>query len=660
MKLRTHTLGMLLSMALLPMLAMGGVSNLISMQGYSSMQEAAVDSAEKKVTETIETQKKTATMLASLASDNVALFQAIKEKNRAALSTIVDEMFQDLQPQGVTLLEVGDSMGVVQYRGHDPSKYGDNKYSSAAISLVLSKHSTIGEIEEGQTGLAVRGVAPIMDDHEIVRGTITIGFNMDQAFADSMKNIVGGEISIYAGDAHEMVTHTFGAEEAPLTDPALVGPLYEQQQHDRSTQKVEGVPYDFVYVPLTDYDKNKTLGVVRIGISGAQIQQSEQHLMIDTIGLAVLVVLLALLIGTRSANRVVRPMVSVMEGLQAASNGRLREVRQIASSGELKQLQDYYNVMITNIRALLQTAAATANQVADLSEHLVRGAEEATSAAEQMSIAIEEVARGSESQNDALQRGNDSLLVVVRSLQEIAGRAKDLREMASQVQEASHGGRSTMLRTREEMNAIQEHVEQTAETMNKLDEQTQQISHISDLIRGIAEQTNLLALNAAIEAARAGEHGRGFAVVADQVRKLAEQSGNAADEIAELTLSIHDQVEASLAGMQQGLAVVQTGSLAVEEAERAFLLVGTRLDTVTEGILEVHALTAEASDQSSGVEQEFHAIASVAEESAASSEEVASAVEQQSATMGTLSDSMANLKQLSDELKQAVDKFQFE
>jgi methyl-accepting chemotaxis protein len=353
-------------------------------------------------------------------------------------------------------------------------------------------------------------------------------------------------------------------------------------------------------------------------------------------------------------------MVAVMKGLHDASNGRLREIERIKASGELKQLQDYYNVMITNIRGLLQTATGTAAQVADLSQHLYRGAQEATQAAEQVSSAIEDVARGTESQNDALQRGNDSLTVVLGSLQEIASRAHDLRELAVDVEEASQRGRSTMHRTREEMDSIQKHVEHTADTMNALGEQSQQIGHISDLISGIAAQTNLLALNAAIEAARAGEHGRGFAVVADHVRKLAEQSGNAADEIAQLILQIRGQVEASIAGMQQGLTAVHSGNQAVEEAEHAFLRVGERLDNVTSGISEVHGLTEEASRQSNGVEQEFQAIASVAEEVAASSEEVASAVEEQSATMGSLSDSMEELQRLADELKQAVAKFQFE
>ncbi|KEO82369.1 methyl-accepting chemotaxis protein [Tumebacillus flagellatus] len=660
MKLRTNTLGMLLMMALIPMVAMGGVSNYISMKGYQDLQDSAVQSAEKKITETIESQKRTATMIAGLAAHDASLEKAIEEQNHTALSVELDNVFASLKTQGVTLMEAGDAMGVVQYRAQDPGKYGDSQYTNASISMALSLHNPVGAIDSGASGMAVRGVAPVANAEGAVKGTVTAGFNMDQQFSESMKNIVGGEITVYSGDAHEMVNSTLGEKEAPLTDPAVVGVVYDQQKVYRTTETMHGASYDFVYVPLSDYDRNKTLGVVRIGISRENILASERHLAYYSIGLAVLVILLALFVGTKNSNRIVRPMVSVMNGLQDAANGRLREIKPLSSAGELKQLQDYYNVMIRNMRGLLQTAAGTAAQVAELSEHLYRGAHEATLAAGQMSSAIEEVARGTESQNDALQRGNDRLTVVVRSLQEIADRAHVLRETADEVDAASTRGRSTMHRTRQEMESIKSHVELTAATMNALGEQSQQIGHISDLISGIASQTNLLALNAAIEAARAGEHGRGFAVVADQVRKLAEQSGNAADEIAQLILQIRGQVEASIAGMQEGLAAVQSGSFAVEEAEHAFLLVDERLDGVTNGIAEVHALTEEASAQSDGVEHEFHEIASVAEESAASSEEVASAVEEQSVTIATLSDSMETLKRLAEDLKTAVDQFQFE
>ncbi|MBL0387536.1 cache domain-containing protein [Tumebacillus sp. ITR2] len=660
MKLRTNTLGMLLVMALVPMVVMGGVSNYISMKGYTKLQDAAVQSAEKKISESIESEKRTATLIAGLAARDPQIDKALTDKDHTALSIGLDTLFKTLKPQGVTLMEVGDSMGVVQYRAHDPGHYGDDKYKTASVSMALSLHHAVGDIETGLSGLAMRGVAPIMDDSGIVHGTVTAGFNMDQKFADSMKNIIGGDITVYYGDAHEMITSTLGEQEAPLTDPDIVSVVYDQQSLYRTTNTVKGLSYDFIYVPLTDYDHNNTLGVVRIGISREEILASERNLMYDSVGLALLVILLALLVGTKNSNSIVRPMVAVMEGLQEASNGRLREIQPIKSAGELKQLQDFYNVMIANIRGLLQKAAGTATQVADLSEHLYVGAQEATQAAGQVSAAIEDVARGTESQNDALQRGNDRLTVVVRSLEEIASRANGLREMAVVVDEASHVGRSTMQRTREEMDSIKSHVELTASTMNALGEQSQKIGHISELISGIASQTNLLALNAAIEAARAGEHGRGFAVVADEVRKLAEQSGNAADEIAQLIVLIREQVQASIAGMQEGISAVQSGSTAVEEAEHAFRMVGDRLDGVTSGIADVHALTEEASVQSNGVEHEFHEIASVAEESAASSQEVASAVEEQSATIGSLSQSMEDLKRLADDLKQAVDQFQFE
>ncbi|MGB8953822.1 MAG: methyl-accepting chemotaxis protein, partial [Tumebacillaceae bacterium] len=269
------------------------------------------------------------------------------------------------------------------------------------------------------------------------------------------------------------------------------------------------------------------------------------------------------------------------------------------------------------------------------------------------------VARGSEQQNDSLQRGNDSLSVVLGTLQHIAENTQHLRDLAKEADAGALDGRQTIRRTRKEMNAIQHHVEQTSETLGRLGEQSQQIGHIVDLIGGIAAQTHLLALNAAIEAARAGEHGKGFAVVADEVRKLAEQSGQAAEEIALLIRNIRDQVAETISGMEQGFVAVHAGSSAVAEAEQAFSEVGERLSSVAGSVGEVYELTVEASGQSHGVEGEFQQIAIVAEQTAASSEEVTASIEEQAATMNALADSTEQLRRLADELHQAVSRFQF-
>ncbi|HEU4964066.1 MAG TPA: methyl-accepting chemotaxis protein [Bacilli bacterium] len=659
MKLRTQTLGMLLLMALIPMIVMGFVSNYVSIKALTQTQDDAVRAAQESAVRMIEQQKQTTMTIADQVAADTRLQRALLDGDRTAMAQLLDPVFQRVSPYGVTVLEIGNGMGIVQYRAHNPTEFGDNKYENPIVSLTISTGKTVAAVEEGSSGLAVRGVAPIKSGNSVF-GTITAGFAADDKMADVLKSMVGGEVTFYNASEKKAVVSTLKGEQDKLTDPQLVDTLFKDMKVVKQKGEIDGTSYDLVYIPLTDYDKFHTLGVMRLAISREAIVASEQENLIYTVALAVGVILLAILVSLRFTNRIVRALNSVVNGLQAAAQGTLREAEPVKASGELKQLREHYDVMVRNIRDLLHTAKDTASQVAELSEHLYSGAEEATATAEEISHAVEDVSKGSESQNDALQRANDSLLVVVRSLQEIAGKSHDLRTVTQEVDTTAEAGRGTMQRTRQEMNSIQEHVRHTADTMNRLGEQSQQIGHIVALIQGLAEQTNLLALNAAIEAARAGEQGRGFAVVADEVRKLAEQSGRAAEEIGDLLQDIRLQVEVSIDGMQQGLDAVASGEQAVADAEHAFQSVGDGLRNVTREVGEVNALTEEASEQAGGVESEFQAIAAVAEQSVASSEEVAASLEEQSATMTSLVHSMEHLSRLADELNGAVSKFQFD
>jgi methyl-accepting chemotaxis protein len=218
-------------------------------------------------------------------------------------------------------------------------------------------------------------------------------------------------------------------------------------------------------------------------------------------------------------------------------------------------------------------------------------------------------------------------------------------------------GRSAIKQTIEQMNSIHTTVEQVAKTIQDLGEQTKHIGNIVEVITEIAGQTNLLALNAAIEAARAGEHGKGFAVVADEVRKLAEESSQSAKRISDYIQDIQEKFNALIQEMEHGTKEVATGIEVVNFAGNSFTKIETSIDDVA---CKINEVSSSIQQLVSGVEQvsaSTQLISSSSEEIANQSLTVFSATEEQSASLREITASANSLSSLAETLRNTVEKF---
>jgi methyl-accepting chemotaxis protein len=332
--------------------------------------------------------------------------------------------------------------------------------------------------------------------------------------------------------------------------------------------------------------------------------------------------------------------------------------------------------------------ASTVQQVAKGTAQQSDSISRTAASVEQMSRAIDGVAKGSQEQARAVGQASNITSEITTAIQQVAGNAEAVTRESAGAADAAASGVKVVGQTVKGMEAIKAKVGASAEKVQEMGRRSDQIGAIVETIEDIASQTNLLALNAAIEAARAGEHGKGFAVVADEVRKLAERASAATKEIGGLIKGIQQTVSEAVAAMNEGAREVENGvglanqagdalngiaravqsayaqaEQAAEAAQRMMTasnrLVGA-MDSVSAVVEENTAATEEMAASSNEVTQAIENIASVSEENSAAIEEVSASAEEMSAQVEEVTASAQSLSEMAQALTQVVAEFKLD
>jgi len=381
-------------------------------------------------------------------------------------------------------------------------------------------------------------------------------------------------------------------------------------------------------------------------------------LMINLITIAVVVVMITAVITFYLLIKRMKPLTELTAVANRISKGDLTvDAVEVKSQDEVSVLAHAINGMVDNLRELIQKINSASLQVASSSQALLASAESTSQTTEGAAMTIQELASGSEAQVRSSEESLVSMEEMAQGIQRIAATSALVSEASLEsATEAEQGNRSIRLAI-QQMNAINVSTHNTQDVIATLDNRSKEIGQIVGVITGIAAQTNLLALNAAIEAARAGEHGRGFAVVADEVRKLAEQSEISAGQITALIEEMQADASKAVETMAVGASEVGSGLRVVNEAGDAFQKIVVSARHVSEQIQEISAATEELSAGSEEVTASVDELTTIAKNSFSQSQQVAEASEQQLAVIQDITASVATLSQIAQELQETVSRF---
>ena len=350
-------------------------------------------------------------------------------------------------------------------------------------------------------------------------------------------------------------------------------------------------------------------------------------------------------------------IMAIFAGTKEFATGDWREGISISSTDEFADISISLNSVREKMRPMITNILHSAQQLSASSEELTISSEQVAQSSNHVYASVAQVAIGAEQQLQAVHKSITAIEQMSDSIRQVATNTSLATHSSEQTAEAARKGTVAIKTAMEQMTNIEISVIDSASVVKNLGERSQEIGQIVDTISAIAGQTNLLALNAAIEAARAGEQGRGFAVVAEEVRKLAEQSQEAAKQIATLIAEIQSQTGKAVDAMQSGTKIVKIGTETVNSAGEAFNEIAKLIYQVAGQVNEVSMAMQNIVSGNQEMVLTANEIANTTKEAVSETQNVSAASQEQSASMQEIASSSQALSKLAEKLQNVVNFF---
>ena len=392
---------------------------------------------------------------------------------------------------------------------------------------------------------------------------------------------------------------------------------------------------------VSEDENNTSITAINSGIGGAAVFSG------------ILGIVIAVLVAVSMSREVKR----VQLAMQKVAEGDLTQNITAKRKDELGQLQNSFNDMTVQISGLIKDVDDRSKSIVGVAENISAITEETKTNTNMVMEAIHNIALGATDQAGSTQQAVDEVENLAKSLNDTKSHVDNINEMSNETGRLSEQGKQMVSLLIDKSGQTMDKSKTTMQVMDEVMSSVDKINYISDAIADITSQTNLLSLNASIEAARAGDAGRGFAVVADEIRQLADQSRKSTDEIKAIISEVVNKTNEAEQAMKENNDLIKEQQDAISDTQKLFEKISASIEDLINGLAEVAQLNSRMEENKEAVVGEMTSIASVSEESAAASEEVNASVDQVNNTMEDIVRYTNELNGIAGELKNAIEHF---